>query len=434
MEIAILLGLILFNGLFAMAEVAILTAKRIRLESAAERGDAGAAQALKLADNPNRFLSTVQVGITSIGVLSGIVGEATLARPFKLVLEDAGVDESYANYIATGFVVVTITYFSIVVGELIPKRIAQTYPELIARSISRPIAFLAVATRPFVHLLSKSTEILLKVLSIPEKREPEVTEEEIYAVLKEGAESGVLDSEERTMMQNLFRLDERKLVSLMVPVNEVVTLDLNAPLADSLKAISSTGHARYPVLRGDWNHVAGVLKTKSLVQNFVEGEGRSLESLLDDPIFVPESSSALDLLTQLQKSVSKLALIVNEYGDVLGIVTTQDLLEAITGQFSLTGQKMEWGVRRDDGSWLLEGTTPVLELKDLLQIKQLPEEERDRYSSLSGMFLLLRGAVPREGDSVTWAGWKFEVIDMDGNAIDKILAIRINAPETAELD
>jgi len=434
MEIAILLGLIFFNGLFAMAEIAILTAKRVRLESAAERGDAGAAQALKLADNPNRFLSTVQVGITSIGVLSGIVGEATLARPFELVLEDAGVDESYANYIATGFVVVTITYFSIVVGELIPKRIAQTHPELMARTISRPIAFLAAATRPFVHLLSRSTEILLKVLSIPEKRESEVTEEEIYAVLKEGAESGVLESEERTMMQNLFRLDERKLVSLMVPVADVVSLDLNAPLADNLKAISSTGHARYPVLRDDWNNVAGVLKTKSLVQSFVEGEGKSLENLLDEPIFVPESSSALDLLTQLQKSVSKMALIVDEYGAVLGIVTMQDLLEAITGQFSLTGQKMEWGVRREDGSWLLEGTTPVLELKDLLQIKQLPEEERDRYSSLSGMFLLLCGAVPREGDSVEWAGWKFEVIDMDGNAIDKILATRKTLPATDEFD
>ena len=432
MEIAILLGLILFNGLFAMAEIAILTAKRVRLESAAERGDAGAAQALKLADNPNRFLSTVQVGITSIGVLSGIVGEATLARPFELVLADAGVNESYANYIATGFVVVTITYFSIVVGELIPKRIAQTYPELMARNISRPIAFLAVATRPFVHLLSRSTEILLKVLSIPEKRESEVTEEEIYAVLKEGAESGVLESEERTMMQNLFRLDERKLVSLMVPVADVVSLDLNASLADNLKAISSTGHARYPVLRDDWSHVAGILKTKSLVQSFVEGEGKTLDNLLDEPIFVPESSSALDLLTQLQKSVSKMALIVDEYGAVLGIVTMQDLLEAITGQFSLTGQKMEWGVRREDGSWLLEGTTPVLELKDLLHIKQLPEEERDRYSSLSGMFLLLRGAVPREGDSVEWAGWKFEVIDMDGNAIDKIMAIRIAAPAAAE--
>jgi len=434
MEIAILLGLILFNGLFAMAEIAILTAKRVRLESAAERGDAGAAQALKLADNPNRFLSTVQVGITSIGVLSGIVGEATLARPFELVLEDAGVNESYANYIATGFVVVTITYFSIVVGELIPKRIAQTYPELMARNISQPIAFLAVATRPFVYLLSRSTEILLKVLFIPEKRESEVTEEEIYAVLKEGAESGVLESEERTMMQNLFRLDERKLVSLMVPVADVVSLDLNASLADNLKAISSTGHARYPVLRDDWSHVAGILKTKSLVQSFVEGESKTLDNLLDEPIFVPESSSALDLLTQLQKSVSKMSLIVDEYGAVLGIVTMQDLLEAITGQFSLTGQKMEWGVRREDGSWLLEGTTPVLELKDLLHIKQLPEEERDRYSSLSGMFLLLRGAVPREGDSVEWAGWKFEVIDMDGNAIDKIMAIRIAAPAAPERD
>jgi putative hemolysin len=424
MEIAILLGLIVFNGLFAMAEIAILTAKRVRLEAAADKGDVGAAQALKLADNPNRFLSTVQVGITSIGVLSGIVGEATLAAPLRVVLEDAGVEAAYAAPLATGFVVVIITYFSIVVGELIPKRIAQTYPEVMARIISRPIAALSLLTRPFVHLLSKSTEVLLRVLSIPEKRESEVTEEEIYAVLKEGAESGVLESEERTMMQNLFRLDERKLVSLMVPVADVVSLDLNLPLSENLQTIVSTGHARYPVLREDWSNVAGVLRTKALVQSFVEGSGTSLENLLDEPLFVPESSSALDLFTQLQKSPAKIALVVDEYGAALGIVTMQDLIEAITGQFTLSGQKLEWGVRRDDGSWLLEGSTPVPELKDLLQIKQLPEEDRDRYSSLSGMFLLLRGAVPKEGDSVAWAGWIFEVVDMDGNAIDKILARR----------
>ena len=426
MEIAILLGLIVFNGLFAMAEIAILTAKRVRLEAAADKGDEGAAQALKLADNPNRFLSTVQVGITSIGVLSGIVGEATLAAPLRLALEDFGVDAEVAKPVATGFVVVIITYFAIVVGELIPKRIAQTYPEVMARLISRPIAVLAVLTRPFVHLLSRSTEVLLKLLSIPEKRESEVTEEEIYAVLKEGAESGVLESEERTMMQNLFRLDERKLVSLMVPVADVVSLDLNTPLADNLQTIAATGHARYPVLREDWGHVAGVLRTKALVQSFVEGSGRSLENLLDEPMFVPESSSALDLFTLLQKSPSKMALVVDEYGAVLGIVTMQDLIEAITGQFTLAGQKLEWGVRREDGSWLLEGTTPVPELKDLLQIKQLPEEDRDRYSTLGGMFLLLRGAVPKEGDSVSWAGWIFEVVDMDGNAIDKILARQVN--------
>ncbi|MBU6377433.1 MAG: hemolysin family protein [Gammaproteobacteria bacterium] len=430
MEVAILVGLIVFNGLFAMAEIAILTAKRVRLESAADKGDEGAAQALKLADNPNRFLSTVQVGITSIGVLSGIVGEATLAAPLRLALEDFGVDAEVARPVATGFVVVIITYFSIVVGELIPKRIAQTYPEVMARIIARPIAVLALVTRPFVHLLSKSTELLLKVLSIPEKRESEVTEEEIYAVLKEGAESGVLETEERTMMQNLFRLDERKLVSLMVPVADVVSLDLNTTLADNLQTIASTGHARYPVVREDWRHVAGVLSAKALVQSFVEGSGKSLENLLDEPLFVPESSSALDLFTLLQKSPSKMALVVDEYGAVLGIVTMQDVIEAITGQFTLSGQKVEWGVRRDDGSWLLEGTTPVPELKDLLQIKQLPEEDRDRYSTLSGMFLLLRGAVPKEGDAVHWSGWIFEVVDMDGNAIDKILARRGDVAST----
>jgi putative hemolysin len=313
-----------------------------------------------------------------------------------------------------------------VIGELIPKRIAQTYPEVVARLISRPITWLSSATRPFVYLLSRSTEIFLGFLSISEKRESEVTEEEIYAVLKEGAESGVLESEERVMMQNIFRLDERKLVSLMVPVSDVVTLDLMADLADNLRVIASANHSRYPVIKHDWNNVVGVLRAKRLVQSVVEGTPNSIETLLDEPLFVPVSTSALDLLTQLQKSDAKMALIVDEYGAVLGIVTMQDLLEAITGQFSPTGQKVEWGTLRHDGSWLLEGATPVLELKDLLQIKALPEEERDRYSSLSGMFLLLHDAVPREGDAVVWAGWRFEVVDMDGNAIDKILAARVH--------
>lgn len=425
MEIFVLIGLIFLNGLFAMAELAILTAKRVRLEAAAERSDEGAAQALKLANNPSRFLSTVQVGITSIGVLSGILGEATLAQPFQLALENAGVDASYARYIATGIVVVTITYFSIVVGELIPKRIAQMYPEAMARLISRPIAFLAIATGPFVHLLSRSTEFFLAVLRIPQKRDSEVTEEEIYAVLKEGAESGVLEAEEQKMMQNLLRLDERKLVSLMVPVTDVVMLDLDQPLAENLKIITSNRHARYPVVRSNWEHVAGVLCTTTLIKSLVEGESKALDDMLDEALFVPESSSAFDLLTQLQKSDSKMALIIDEYGGVLGIVTMQNLLEAITGQFSMTGQKLEWGVRRDDGSWLFEGTTPVLELKDLLDIRELPDEERKRYSSLSGMFLLLKGELPKTGESVAWAGWRFEVVDMDGNAIDKILASRI---------
>lgn len=287
MEIFVLIGLIFLNGLFAMAELAILTAKRVRLEAAAERGDEGAAQALKLANNPSRFLSTVQVGITSIGVLSGILGEATLAQPFQLVLENAGVDARYARYIATGIVVLTITYFSIVVGELIPKRIAQVYPEAMARLISRPIAFLATATSPFVHLLSRSTDFFLAVLRVPQKRDSEVTEEEIYAVLKEGAESGVLEAEEQKMMQNLLRLDERKLFSLMAPVTDVVMLDLDQPLAENLKIITSNRHARYPVVRSNWEHVAGVLCTTTLIKSLVEGESKALEDMLDEALFVP---------------------------------------------------------------------------------------------------------------------------------------------------
>jgi putative hemolysin len=295
-----------------------------------------------------------------------------------------------------------------------------------ARLISRPIKWLSIATRPFVHLLSGSTDLLLRLLSIPQRREAEVTEEEIYAVLKEGAESGVLASEERAMMQNLFRLDERKLVSLMVPLSDVTHLDLEDDLATMLKTAAAGGHARYPVLRGDWSHVAGILLTKTLIHHLTTSPAADgappLESLLEEPLFVPESSSALRVLRQLQETAAKMALVVDEYGAVLGIVTLQDLLEAITGRFSAAGLKHEWAVRREDGSWLLEGATPVPELKDILDIRSLPEEERGRYSTLSGMFLLLRGAMPREGDAVEWAGWRFEVVDMDGNAIDKILA------------
>jgi len=427
MELFVLVGLILFNGVFAMAELAILTAKRLRLETAAEQGNVGAAHALKLADNPNRFLSTVQVGITSIGVLSGIVGEAALAQPLEIWLHSFGIDAALSNYISTALVVVVVTYFSIVIGELIPKRIAQTYPESVAILISRPIMWLSSATRPFVFLLSRSTELFLQVLSIRDKRESDVTEEEIYAVLKEGAESGVLESEERVMMQNIFRLDERKLASLMIPIADVIHLDLAADLSSNLRLISSSNHSRYPVIRNDWNNVVGILRTKLLVQGMVEGTAGSIETLLDEALFVPVSTSALSLFTQLQRTDSKMALVVDEYGAVLGLVTIQNLLEAITGQFGTGGQKFEWATQRQDGSWLIDGAMPVLELKDLLAIRALPEEDRGRYSSISGMFLLLHGAIPKEGDFVVWAGWRFEVVDMDGNAIDKVLATRMGA-------
>ncbi len=427
MELFVLVGLILFNGVFAMAELAILTAKRLRLETAAEQGNVGAAHALKLADNPNRFLSTVQVGITSIGVLSGIVGEAALAQPLEIWLHSFGIDATLSNYISTALVVVVVTYFSIVIGELIPKRIAQTYPESVAILISRPIMWLSSATRPFVFLLSRSTELFLQVLSIRDKRESDVTEEEIYAVLKEGAESGVLESEERVMMQNIFRLDERKLASLMIPIADVIHLDLAADLSSNLRLISSSNHSRYPVIRNDWNNVVGILRTKLLVQGMVEGTAGSIETLLDEALFVPVSTSALSLFTQLQRTDSKMALVVDEYGAVLGLVTIQNLLEAITGQFGTGGQKFEWATQRQDGSWLIDGAMPVLELKDLLAIRALPEEDRGRYSSISGMFLLLHGAIPKEGDFVVWAGWRFEVVDMDGNAIDKVLATRMGA-------
>ena len=435
MEIAILFALILLNGLFAMSEIALVTARKTRLQKLIDEGDSGAAAAVKLGEDPTRFLSTIQIGITSIGVLNGIVGEAALAGPLALWLEALGVPMPFGSYAATGLVVVLITYFSIVVGELVPKRIGQSYPETFARLVARPINFLALATKPFVLLLSTSTRTLLRLMGVKETSGSPVTEEEIHAMLVEGTTAGVIESHEHTMVRNVFRLDDRQIGSLMVPRGDVVCLDMDASFEDNLKCIEESDHARFPVVRGGMDNILGVINARQWLSRTLRDKARG--GLADQPLqtalYVPETITGMELLDNFRLSDVHMAFVIDEYGEVQGIVTLQDLIEAITGEFQPRDPETSWALQREDGSWLLDGHIPVPELKDRLNLDAVPEEERGRYHTLSGMIMLLTGRLPKVTDTVQWEDWKLEVVDMDGKTIDKILATRVPLKEQPEI-
>jgi len=432
MEIAILLALILINGLFAMSEIALVTARKARLQRHIEDGDRGAIAAVKLGEDPTRFLSTVQIGITSIGVLNGVVGESTLAQPFGVWLQGLGLHAPTAGYVATAIVVAGLTYFSIVLGELVPKRLGQLAPEAIARVVSRPISWLATASTPLVRLLSGSTRLMLRMLGAQSARGPAVTEEEIHALLVEGSEAGVIEQQEHTMVRNVFRLDDRQLTSLMVPRGDVVCLDVEVPLEENLRRIEESDHSRFPVVRGGMHDLLGVVSARQLLARRLRGEPAELTAVLQPAVFVPESVTGMELLENFRSSGGQMAFVIDEYGEVLGLVTLQDLVEAITGEFKPESADEEWAVQREDGSWLLDGLIPIPEMKDRLALRHVPEEDKERYHTLSGMLLLLLGRLPQTTDSVDWGGWRFEIVDMDGKRIDKVLASRL--PPEHELE
>ncbi|MEC4721974.1 hemolysin family protein [Noviherbaspirillum sp. CPCC 100848] len=432
MEIALLLGLIILNGVFAMSEIALVTARRARLQRLAEAGDTAASAAIQLGDDPNRFLSTVQIGITSIGVLNGIVGEATLAQPFSEWLAGMGVQAPANQYVATGLVVISITYFTIVLGELVPKRLGQISPEAIARLVARPMLLLAALTKPFVKLLSGSTQLVLRTFGVKESTEPSVTQEEINLMLAEGSSAGVIEHHEHQMVRNVFRLDDRQIASLMVPRSDIVYFDVNDTLEENLGRFESSDHSRFPVVRGGWGEVLGVANARQLLAQTLRGEKPTLLNNLQPAVFVPESLTGMELLENFKNSGVQLAFVIDEYGEVQGIVTLQDVMEAITGEFKTHRAEDAWAVQREDGSWLLDGLIPVPELKDRLGLKVVPEEERGRYNTLSGMVMLLLGRLPMTGDRCEWEEWTFEIVDLDGKRIDKVLAIPMPMPKAED--
>ncbi len=432
MDVALLLFLILVNALFAMSEMALTTSRKARLAVMVEAGEPGAAAAQVLHEDPTKFLSTVQIGITSIGVLNGIVGDAAFSQPlaswFHTALPMLG--PKAAEVTATALVVVIITFLTIIFGELVPKRLGQMYPERVAVLVARPMDMLSSATRPFVWLLSACTEATLRLLGIRNAPSRSVTEEEIAASLEEGLDAGVIEAQEHQMVRNVFRLDERQIGSMMIPRTEITWLNQDAPLPELLQQMTTNGHSRYPVCRNGLDDVVGVIQAQDLLLPLSRGEMPDLAALMQAPVFVPETLSGMELLDQFRGTSAELVFVVDEYGAVQGVITVRDVLEAITGEFSPPSAEDAWAVRRTDGSWLMDGLIPVPEMKDRLEIRELPEEDRGRYNTLAGMIMLLLGRLPNTTDVVEWDDWRFEVVDLDGKRVDKVLVSRIAPLET----
>ncbi|MEZ8204310.1 hemolysin family protein [Vibrio splendidus] len=420
MKILLLVGLIVLNGLFAMSEIALVAAKNSRLKRLAEK-HRSAQIALELKENPTRFLSTIQIGITVIGLLSGIVGEATLSAPLAVQLELWGFDPTQANILSTAVVVVGITYFAIVVGELVPKRFAQSQAENIAVLVALPIFWLSKIATPFVFALSASTEGILKLMGRGGE-EDSVTEDDIHALVKEGSESGVIERGEQEMIRNILQLDDRLVSSLMTPRRDVDFLDIEQPVDQIFKKLRSSKHSVFPLCQDHLNKVVGTVSSKALLNQAGNLSIQVIMGLSKSPIYVPESMKALRLLSYFKESGTEMAFIVDEYGDVQGLVTHYDILEAIAGELSNNPNDL-WTEQVEDGL-LVDGLIPISELKNRLELSEL-EGESEGFQTLNGLVTWLIGRLPDTGEVVQCQQWQFEIISVENNRIVSVKATEI---------
>ncbi len=430
MDFILIALLTLINGAFAMSEMALTASRKTRLMAMAEAGDEGAKAALTLNENPTQMLSTVQVGITSIGMLNGIVGEAAFSEGVATFLQNMGLATKFAAPAATTFVVAMITFITLIFGELVPKRIGLLYPEAVARVMARPMAWLAKAANPFVKLLTMCTQGVLNVMRINTNNARAVTEEEIAASLDEGLDAGVIEAHERQMVQNLFHLDDRPLTSIMIPRSDIEWLDATLTVAQGLEkaggtkdASVKTSHSWFPVCRKGLDDVLGLVSVARMLRSDTTA---SLESLVSPAIFIPETLSGMELLEQFRAQSARVVFVVDEYGVVQGLLTPRDLLEAITGELKPQASADAWANLQTDGSWLLDGLMPVAELKSRLAIDDdLPEEDKNRYNTLAGLLMAVAGELPQTGDTIDCAGWAFEVQALEGRRLDRIKASKL---------
>jgi putative hemolysin len=414
--------LIIINGIFAMSEIAVLSARKSRLQQLAEAGDTQARAALELANAPNQFLSTIQVGITLIGVLAGAFGGATIAKQLAAWLGEIPPLAPYSHALSLAFVVAITTYLSLIVGELVPKRLALNGPERLAAAIAKPMQALSKVAYPIVHVLSLSTEFVLRLLGIKPSSEPSVTEEEIRALIEEGARSGMFEEAERAMVERVFRLGDRRVGAVMTPRTEIVWLDSEAPAEEIRDTIMGSAHSRFLVAQGSLDNVLGIVQAKDLLVHFLGQHAVDLTTILQQPLYVPETMGALKVLELFKQSGTHIALAIDEYGGIQGLVTPNDILEAIVGDLPAAGEDAEpLALQREDGSWLLDGMLPVDEFKALFRLGPLPGEEQAVYHTLAGFVIMQLGRIPRAGDFFEWEGLKIEVVDMDGNRVDKVL-------------
>jgi putative hemolysin len=427
MDIALLFLLILLNGVFAMSEIAVISSRTTRLQKLATDGSSGAKSALKLKKESSIFLSTVQVGITMVGILSGAIGESALADPLASRLAEFSPLEPYARTIAIAVVVMSLTYFSVVVGELVPKRIGLQAPEKIAAIIALPMKYLALAAKPVVWLLSASSGLLLRMIDRHPSEEPPVTNAEIRLLMKLGAEAGVFHHSEQALVANVLRLDEQSIRAIMTPRQEMYMIDLDKPEAEVRRRLAACPYSRIVVCRKGFENILGLLRTADLLKAALGCEPLEIERMLHPPLFLWEVVTTTELIENFRKTSLQCALIVDEYGELQGMVTLTDVLAAIVGQFHpSTGQESKAVVKRKDGSWLVAGSASIEQLKMELGISRRLQGEKDNfYVTVGGLIVHLMRRIPNETDTIDEQGYRFEVVDMDGNRVDKVLVSKI---------
>jgi putative hemolysin len=436
MDLALLLFLILLNGVFAMSEIAVVSSRKARLQRLAENGSPGAHSALALHNEPANFLSTIQVGITSVGILSGAIGETALADPLAAWLSQFLWLEDYARIIALTLVVIGLTYFSVVVGELVPKRLGLLAPEGTASLIARPMNALSRFARPVVWLLSSSSSLLLGLMGARRKEEPPVTDDEINVLMEQGAEAGVFHESEQEIVSNVLRLDDQRIVSIMTHRSDFYLIDLTDSEDSIRRQLADSPYERIVVCRDGLEHIVGILRTSDLLKDMLEGRPLAIEDVLRPPLFVPESVSTTQLLENFRSARMQFALIVDEYGEVEGLVTLTDVLTAIVGEMPSSDSDGTLDVvRREDGSWLIDGSIAVERFKSALEIDaDLPGEGENAYNTLGGFIMHMLGRIPAVAEHFEWNQLRFEVVDMDRNRVDKVLVAAIEAPASAPVD
>lgn len=425
MDFTIILVLVAFNALFALSEMAIVASRSARLQHLEDEERPGAAAAAELRREPSRFLSTVQVGITAIGVLAGAVGESALAAPLADRLAQVPLLAAHAGGIAFTLTVVLITYLSVVLGELVPKRLALLAPERVALVVATPMSMLQKAASPFVWLLSKSSDAVLALVPRSAEREPPVTDEEIAVLMEQGAAAGVFHESEQAYVSNVLRLDDRRVTSIMTPRQQLYVVDLDDDAETVRARVAGAPHTRLVVCRGSTDNVLGIVEVTDLLADMLAGRPLDVAARVRDPLRVPESATTTSLIETFRAAGRQIALVMDEYGEVQGLVTDSDFLGAIVGEIGAAGAPAPSAIQaREDGSWLVEGGLPIEELQDAFELGSLPGQDEHQFTTVAGFVLHQLGRIPESADHFDWEDLRFEVVDMDGRRVDKVLVRR----------
>ena len=428
-DVLLLLLLIVLNGIFAMSEIAVVSARRARLIQLAEDGSKGARHALTLASEPTRFLSSVQVGITSIGILNGAIGEGVIAARLRPALEQVPLLAPYADTLSLAIMVAVLTYVSLIIGELVPKRIALIHPETVASVIARPMEVVAGVTRPIVFLLSVSTDSILRLFRVRQAKQPGVTADEIRVMLEQGAEEGVFEPTEHELVTNVLNLDERHVGAVLTPRSNIVYVDIRDSVDTLREKLREQPHSVLPLCEGSLDKVLGFVRSTKVLERFLERGQPDLPSLAEPPLFVPETMTLMKLLEQFKRTHLPIALVVDEFGDVEGLVSFTDVISSIVGDLPTEPGEEPAIVQREDGSWLLDGAVDLdTALRTLEAEAIVSDEDRQHFHTLGGLAMVALGRVPRTGDVFERGDYRFEVVDMDGNRVDRVLASRKSPP------